>query len=387
MDSVRQLAAPSVLRGERRLPSTIGQEDYARAGCTVFGQRQDSGRFCRTGLEAWMNGDGSTERGAGTGPVSDLASGPATVPAVTGEGQLWALLQDLVAREGRDAAAVRLGLSERTIRRTLTDRRLSRRMTEALLKERDRRHREQPAGADEEEQGGLGQEQQPEERVRTGTASVEQLDARVGALETEFRDWSGCMDEAMDLVEQQLRSLAGQLGLALRSEVGARWERRLPPRTHPQLVTVEPASDDAEVYREALPLVAEWRRTLRDLEEPPHTLAWLRLQERLLVVEIELLDDHRLTLPPAERPWDEVRRHDELRLRRRELADARRQRAWTQVLHMLARIATLGMWGRAPSLERQLRRELRARQAALVGGPETQAERGHEDDPSSGAER
>lgn len=46
----------------------------------------------------------------------------------------------------------------------------------------------------------------------------------------------------------------------------------------------------------------------------------------------------------------------------------RRQLAWTQVLHMLARIATIGLWGRAPSLERQLRRELRARHAAVVGG-------------------
>ena len=173
----------------------------------------------------------------------------------------------------------------------------------------------------------------------------------------------------MDLVEQQLRSLAGQLGLALSSQMGAKWERRLPPRIHPQLVTVEPAPDDPVNYGEALPLVAEWRRTLRDLEEPPHTLAWLRLQERLLLVEIELLDDHRLTLPPAELPWDEVRRHDELRLRRRELEDVRRQRAWTQVLHMLARVATIGLWGRAPSLERQLRQELRVRQAALTPSP------------------
>ena len=320
-----------------------------------------------------MNGEASTERGAGTGPVSDPASGPATVPAVTGEGQLWALLQDLVEREGRDAAAVRLGLSERTIRRTLTDRHLSRRMTEALLKERNQRYREQPAGADEDEQGERGEQQQqgqPEERVQAGTGAVEQLAARVGVLETELKDWSGCLDHDLELLEQQLRSLAGQLGLALTSQMGAKWERRLPPRIHPQLVTVEPAPDDAANYREALPLVAEWRRTLRDLEEPPHTLAWLRLQERLLVVEIELLDDHRLTLPPAELPWDEVRRHDELRLRRRELADVRRQRAWTQVLHVLARIATVGLWGRPPSLERQLRQELRARQAALVGGPD-----------------
>ncbi len=316
-----------------------------------------------------MNGDASTERGAGTGPVS----GPATVPAVTGEGQLWALLQDLVEREGRDAAAERLGLSERTIRRTLTDRHLSRRMTEALLRERDRRHREQPAGVDEEEHGEREEQQQQEKQVHAGTGSVEQLAARVATLETEFNDWVDVL--CSDLVTQgmELRSVQQRLGLSWGLTRDLTLDRRLPPRIHPQLVTVAPAPDDAANYREALPLVAEWRRTLRDLDEVPHTLAWLRLQERLLVVEIELLDDHRLTLPPAELPWDGVRRHDELRLRRRELADVRRQLAWTQVLHMLARLATLGMWGRPPSLERQLRRELRLRQAALL--PTAQASR------------
>lgn len=106
-------------------------------------------------------------------------------------------------------------------------------------------------------------------------------------------------------------------------------------------------------------------------------------------MEIELLDDPRLTLPPAELPWDEVRRHDELRLRRRELADVRRQRAWTQVLQMLARIATIGLWGRAPSLERQLRQELRARQAALVSGPDGSDDRtaGEHEDGQDGANR
>ncbi len=296
-----------------------------------------------------MNGDGSTERGAGTGPVS----GPATVPPVTGEGQLWALLQDLVEREGRDAAAERLGLSERTIRRTLTDRHLSRRMTEALLRERDRRRAEQGLEVEEHEQPEQG----------------EQLERRLTALETEFNDWVNVL--CADLVTQgmELRSVQQRLGLSWGKTRGLTPDRRLPPRIHPQLVTVEPAPGDAEVYREALPLVAEWRRTLRDLDEVPHTLAWLRLQERLLVVEIELLDDHRLTLPPTELPWDEVRRHDELRLRQRELADLRRQLAWTQVLHMLARIATVGLWGRAPSLERQLRQGLRSRQVSLLPPP------------------
>ncbi len=308
-----------------------------------------------------MNGDGSTERGAGTGP----ASGPATVPAVTGEGQLWALLQDLVAREGRDAAAERLGLSERTIRRTLTDRHLSRRMTEALLRERDRRRAEQGTEAEEHEP--------PERRVQTEAGVAEQLERRLTVLETEFNDWVDVL--CADLVTQgvELRSVQQRLGLKWGSAGDPTTDHWISPRVLPELVMLEPAPDDAQNYREALPLVAEWRRTLADLGEAPHTLAWLKLQERLLVVEVELIDDHRLTLPPADFPWDEVRRQDELRLRRRELANIRRQRVWTRVLHVLARVATLGLWGRAPSLERQLRRELRLRQAALM--PTAQASR------------
>ena len=114
-----------------------------------------------------MNGNGPVEEGPGPGPV-------------TGEGQLWALLQDLVEREGRDAAAVRLGLSERTIRRTLADRHLSRKMTEALLYERDRRRAEQPEQPAEPD----GQESPaPQEETRGGT--VEQLERRVITLERE----------------------------------------------------------------------------------------------------------------------------------------------------------------------------------------------------------
>ena len=50
---------------------------------------------------------------------------------------------------------------------------------------------------------------------------------------------------------------------------------------------------------------------------------------------------------------------------------------------MLARIATIGLWGRPPSLERQLRQELRARQAALVGGTDD----GHAPEDGDGAAR
>lgn len=116
-------------------------------------------------------------------------------------------------------------------------------------------------------------------------------------------------------MEQQLKSLAGQLELALSLRLEANRERHLPPRTHPQLVALEPASDDPEVYGAALPVVAAWRRALRALDEAPHRRGWLNARERQLRLEVQLIDDRRLTLPPADAPWDNVRRATELRLR------------------------------------------------------------------------
>jgi hypothetical protein len=300
-----------------------------------------------------MTGNTSTEQGVETGPV-------------TGEGQLWALLQDLVEQEGRDAAAVRLGLSERTIRRTLTDRHLSRRMTEALLRERDRRYREQPEGTGEDELGEREEDQQAEEEMPAGDGPLEPLEARVAALETELEEWGRYLVPAVNLLDRQLRSLAGRLGLALSSRLEASWERRLPPRTHPELVTLEPAPDDADVYGAALPVVAAWRRALRALDEAPHRLGRLNAEERQLRLEVQLIDDRRLTLPPAKAAWDNVRRSTELRLRLSRLERVRRQRLWTLPLHYAARILSLGLWGRGPTLEQQLQRELEARQAELL---------------------
>ena len=312
-----------------------------------------------------VNGNASTERGAGTGPV-------------TGEGQLWALLQDLVEREGRDAAAERLGLSERTIRRTLADRHLSRRMTDALLHERDRRHAEQGAEPEEDEQ--------PQQEAPAGAGPLEQLEIRVSTLETELKEWNECNENEFELLEDQLRALARELGLGLASGAWVRRDSRLAPRTHPELVTLEPAPDDAEVYRAALPVVAAWRRALRALDEAPHRLGRLNAQERQLRLEVQLIDDRRLTLPPADAAWDNVRRATELRLRLSSLDRVRRQRLWTLPLHYAARILSLGMWGREPTLEQRLQRELEARQAELLRPlTEPRAEQSRENDTSSEA--
>ncbi|MDE2747088.1 MAG: hypothetical protein OXN86_03095 [Chloroflexota bacterium] len=295
-----------------------------------------------------MSSNEAVEEGVGLGPV-------------TGEGQLWALLQDLVEREGRDAAAVRLGLSERTIRRTLADRHLSRKMTEALLYERDRRRAEQPEQPGEPD----GQESPaPQEESRGGT--LDQLERRVAELEREHKEWVQCFDDGLGQVEQDIMTVERRLGFRRGSGREQESGSDAPPRVHPDLVTVEPMPDDGEVYGEALPVVAEWRRALRAVEKPPHTLAWLGATERLLRLEIQLIDDRRLTLPPDTSPWDDVRRDNELQLRQHRLRELRRQRVWTEPLHWAARIVTLGRFGGEEELGRQMQREFEARRAELL---------------------
>ena len=139
-----------------------------------------------------------------------------------------------------------------------------------------------------------------------------------------------------------------------------------PARVHTEQVTVDPMPDDGEVYSEALPVVAEWRRALRALDSPPHTLAWLKATERLLRLEIQLIDDRLLTLSPDTSPWDEVRRDNELQLREHRLRELGRQRLWIEPLHWAGRVVTLGRFGGAEELGRQMQREFEARRAEVL---------------------
>ena len=75
-------------------------------------------------------------------------------------------------------------------------------------------------------------------------------------------------------------------------------ERRLDP----EIVTVEPAEDDAEVYGAAWPLVEEWRRLRAGHPRQGRSLSWLVTEERLLMLELAMLEEHGLTLPPEKQP-------------------------------------------------------------------------------------
>jgi hypothetical protein len=124
-----------------------------------------------------------------------------------------------------------------------------------------------------------------------------------------------------------------------------------PHRRYPELVTVEAEAEEERFYGAAMDVIAEWRlaRMRREEAAAASKLEQLRLDERLLRLELELVGAHGLTLPPADRPWDGIRRQSELRVLDQALQRVRRERRRAQALHWGLRLLTLGLWGRRPT--------------------------------------
>ena len=132
-----------------------------------------------------------------------------------------------------------------------------------------------------------------------------------------------------------------------------------PHRRYPELVTVEAEPEEERFYGAAMEVVAEWRLARLRREEveaaTAGTLDRLRADERLLQLELELVGAHGLTLPPADRPWDGIRRQSELRVLDQALMRVRRERRRAQLRHWGLRVLTLGLWGLWGRLERRRR--------------------------------
>ena len=67
-------------------------------------------------------------------------------------------------------------------------------------------------------------------------------------------------------------------------------------------------------------------------------------EERLRELEIELIEEHKLTLPPSTYPWDGFDRRREIWTRKEALERARVQRARVELRRWLCRVITFGLW-------------------------------------------
>ena len=100
----------------------------------------------------------------------------------------------------------------------------------------------------------------------------------------------------------------------------------------PDLVTREPS---LQTTSRCTARPGRWWRSGAELwqvhERPGKGLAWLKREVRILELEVTMLEEHELTLPPATYPQRGLELHSHLGWRLQALANRRRARAWAQL--------------------------------------------------------
>ena len=237
--------------------------------------------------------------------------------------RLMALLRDMIEAEDGTKAAARLGVSYRTVSRAIDSGRLTARMSAAL-------ERHLLLG------GGSAAAQQRRE--------IAELTKRVASLEEELRgvreaveDRNGVESDqregALRRFERRLARLEAAGSAEAEPETAAvSGDRPVAEpfrRIHRELVTEGAEPGEERVYGEATPAVVEWRAAKAAYGQAMATGSALQKADariRLLELEIELIEGHELTLPPATHPWDGFDRRDETWLRRQSLGRAQSAR-------------------------------------------------------------
>ena len=242
-----------------------------------------------------------------------------------------ALLQELVRDKGYKGAARVLETDQRTVAESAKTGRLSRRVRQAL--ERALQEGVGSAAARQRERND-----KLENRVEALEKGHEALAKGYDALGKEVRRRVAAVEGRVEALRRDGPSQAEADG----SESGASGMGRKPPprprlrREYPDLVTLEPADDDEEVFGDAWPLIVEWRE-LKDVHpNEGKGLDWLRIEERFLALELALLEDHGMTLPPARFSLRGFDRNGQVNWRQTALFDTRRAIRKRELLNRLS---------------------------------------------------
>ena len=88
----------------------------------------------------------------------------------------------------------------------------------------------------------------------------------------------------------------------------------------------------------------EWRRLRDGHPFQGKSLSWLVTQERILVLELAMLEEHGLTLPPEKQPLRGFGRRGQTSWRHTALNDTREALQKRRMLRWIRRVLTLGLW-------------------------------------------
>ena len=272
--------------------------------------------------------------------MRDNGTAPEGGDSPLSDGPLLDLLDALVEDRGRVAAAQALGVNYRTMMNCYDSRWVSRRMREALEKFRN-------------EQGEAAVDGDGETK-----ATAEALERRVAELEEENRELRELVEAQANQLEELDRQVAEleegerQLGGAGTGIVDDGKQRGWhPPQRETGLpaagvVTLEKQPDEERAFGQAAPLVEDWRQLRSGAESAGGGVERAQAAVRQWELEISLIGDFNLTLPPETEPLGDTRRQDHLRWRRDALAEARRELARTVRARWLRRAVTFGLWWR-----------------------------------------
>ena len=258
---------------------------------------------------------------------------------------------EIAKARGRVQAARDVGLNYRTLARALDEQTLSRVVREALLAA----HRAESA------QGAQAKAETDEELARRLGAAEAQLGDTLDALERE-RERADELERRVEFLEERQAGEPDTELAARKPEVEPQDEE---PSTEQRadaegsaasaaalvsrgahrvgVVTLEPLEGEEAALGDALALVAEWRR-LRGGGGSAVNRA--RAEERRWELEVALIGEHGLALPPETEPLHPSRRDDQLRWRRVTLARVRAARVRAERLRLVRRVLTLGLWWR-----------------------------------------
>ena len=250
--------------------------------------------------------------------------------------RLMSLLQELERDNGRKKAAEMLGVDRRTLDASLDEGVLTRRIRGALEKAL---------------QSGVGSAA-AEQRDRNDRLAdrLEDLEGGFEELGKEMRENNRASEDRDRAVREEVaqgfrkveKTLAGlETGRGGQDEAKANGAGPQPRRRatlrreYPDLVTLEPAEDDEDVFGEVWPLIVEWRELKAVHPDEGKSLSWLRTEERFLALELTLLEEHGLTLPPATFPLRGFDRNGQVNWRKTALSDTRRALRKRELLHSL----------------------------------------------------
>ena len=259
--------------------------------------------------------------------------------------RLMSLLQEQERKHGRRRAAEILGVDRRTLDTALDQGALNRRVRGALEKAL---------------QSGVGsaaaQQRDRNDKLADRLGDLEELveeqgkEMRAGrrAAEDDIRKLREEQNQGLRRIERAVAGLNKEDGPGSEGQpVGSQSPKTTTVRReHPDLVTLEPADDDEEVFGDVWELVQEWRELKDSHPNEGRGLGWLLTEERFLLVELALLEDHGLTLPPAKFPLRGFDRSGQTGWRRKALDDTRRKIRRRKLLLWVRRFLILERWRR-----------------------------------------